>query len=181
MRLLKGLAIGLTTAGLVGCSGPKAQSMLAGGTSGPAVVVTTAQAAPPASLKMKAGASAAAARFYDLYSASQFAALWDLLSPAAKGQVSKGVWVSVHDACPGVAAGKSRTIKAVTVFGSAAIITEEITGAAANPGTAEDVFSYVDGQWSYSPGEVGIYRHGSIAADVAAAQTAGFCTGWKVF
>lgn len=181
MRLLKGLVIGLTAAGLAGCSGPKAESMLAVGTPGPAVVVTTAQAAPPASPKMKSGAGAAAARFYGLYSASQFAALWDLLSPAMKRQVSQGVWVGVHEACPGAAAGKSRTIKAVTVFGTAAIITEAVGGATASPSTAEDVFSYADAQWSYSPGEVSIYLHGSIAADVAAAKTAGFCSSWKVF
>jgi hypothetical protein len=69
----------------------------------------------------------------------------------------------------------------VTAFGSAAIVTEAVAGIPANPGTAEDVFNYGDGQWSYSPGEVGIYAHGSIAADIAAAKSAGFCTGWKVF
>jgi hypothetical protein len=69
----------------------------------------------------------------------------------------------------------------VTAFGSAAIITEAVAGATSTPGTTEDVFSYAGGQWGYSPGVLAIYRHGSIAADVAAAQAAGFCTGWKVF
>ena len=78
-------------------------------------------------------------------------------------------------------AGKSRIIKAVTVFGSAAIVTEAIAGAASKLGTAEDVFNYANGHWSYSPGDLSIYHHGSVAADVAAAKAAGFCTGWKIF
>ena len=181
MRFLKGLAVGLALAGLsslVGCSGTA---------SGPPSVSpapsvrTTASSVPSASPQVKAGARAAAAQLYALYSASQFAAFWDRLAPAAKRQVSERVWVKVHEACTSAAAAESRTIKAVTVFGSAAIITEAIAGAAAEPGTAEDVFSYVNGRWSYSPGNLSIYHHGSVTADVAAAKAAGFCAGWKIF
>jgi hypothetical protein len=182
MRLFKGAAVGLLAVGLAGCTGTAASSLSTGAEPVPsAVVTTTAAAAAPVSSAMRDGARTAAVQFYGLYSASQFSALWNLLSPAAKRQVSKSAWVSVHQACPGTAAGKSRTIKAVTAFGSAAIVTEAVAGIPANPGTAEDVFNYGDGQWSYSPGEVGIYAHGSIAADIAAAKSAGFCTGWKVF
>jgi hypothetical protein len=181
MRLLKASAVGFIAAGLVGCGGPVAHSLRPLGTPGSTVVTSTAPAAAPVSLKMQARVRAAAARFYSLYSASQFAALWNLLSPDARREVSEGVWVSVHDACPGAAAGKFRIIKAVTAFGNAAIITESVAGALANPGTAEDVFSYVGGQWAYSPAEMSIYRHESIAADITAAKTAGYCTGWKVF
>jgi hypothetical protein len=185
MRQFNGAAIGLLAAGLaglVGCSGSAASSLSNAAEPAPsAVVTTTAAAAAPVSSTMREGARAAAAQFYSFYSASQFSALWNLLSPAAKRQVSKTAWVSVHQACPGAAAGKSRTIKAVTAFGSAAIVTEAVAGAPAGPGTAEDVFNYADGQWSYSPGEVAVYGHGSIAADIAAAKSAGFCTGWKVF
>ncbi len=174
----KSLLAGLAAAGLVGCSGA------ASGTSpiSPiATVRTTASSVPPASPQMKAGARAAAAKFYGLYSASEFTAFWKLLTPATKSQVSKRVWVSVHEACPSAGAGKPRTIKALTVFGNAAIVTETVTGASSKPGTVEDVFSYVDGRWSYSPQDLSIYHHGSVAADVAAAKAAGFCTSWKIF
>ena len=181
MRLLKGLALGLITAGLVGCSGSASQPTVPGVTSGPGVVTSTAPPAAPVSPKMRSGARAAAAQFYGLYSANNFTAFWNQLSPATKRRVSRRVWVDVHDACPVAAAGKSRIIKAVTVFGSAAIVTEAIAGAASNLGTAEDVFNYANGHWSYSPEDLSIYHHGSVTADIAAAKAAGFCTGWKIF
>lgn len=185
MRSWKYLVTGIAAVGLVGCT--TSQPSLSTGAipstnaSVPAVITSTGAAASPVSSKLQMSARATAMQFYTLYSASQFAAAWDLLSPPAKAQVPKGTWVSVHQACPGTAAGKSRVIKAVTAFGSAAIVSEGIAGTAATPSTTEDVFNYVSGQWGYSPGEVSVYRHGSTAADVAAAKTAGLCAGWKVF
>jgi hypothetical protein len=178
MRLLKDLSVGLVAVGLVGCSGTVSGS--------PSVspvpsVRTTASSVPSAGPQMKAGARAAAAQFYDLYSASRFAAFWNLLAPTTKRQVSRHVWVSVHDACPSVAAGKTRIIKAVTVFGSAAIVTEAIAGASSKLHTAQDVFNYANGHWSYSPGSLSIYHHESVAADIAAAKAAGYCADWKIF
>jgi hypothetical protein len=181
MRLLKGLAFGVIAVGLVGCSASATQPTVAGTTPGPAVVTSTAP--PPAlvSPKMRSGARAAAAQFYGLYSANEFAAFWELLSPATKRQISRHVWVSVHDACPSADAGKSRIIKAVTVFGSAAIVTETIAGTGSNRDTADDVFNYANGHWSYSPEDLGIYHHRSVTADIAAAKAAGFCADWKIF
>ena len=130
---------------------------------------------------MRAGARVAAARFYRLYSARQFAGFWHLLSPATKRQVPRHVWVKVHEACTSAGAAESRVIESVTAFGNAAIITEAIAGALAKPDKAEDVFDYAHGRWSYSPGNLSIYYHGSVAADIAAAKAAGFCDGWKIF
>ena len=178
MRNVKGLLAGVALAGLVGCSG--------GASGSPSVspvpaVRTTASSVPSASPQVKAGARAAAAQFYALYSASRFAAFWNLLSPATKRLVPQRVWVSVHDACPDAGAGKSRIIESVTVFGNAAIVTEVVTGAMPEPGTTEDVFNYANGHWSYSPGDLSIYDHGPVAADISAAKAAGFCFGWKIF
>jgi hypothetical protein len=183
MRLLKGLivglaAVGLAAVGLAGCSGGGSPGPSAASLS-PHVVTSTAPPPAPVSPQMRAGARAAAARFYGLYSASQFAAFWNLLSSATKNQISENTWVSVHDACPSAGAGMSRSIKAVTVFGTAAIVTEEIIGASHD--TAEDVFSYANGRWSYSPADLSIYRHGSVTADIAAAKAAGLCASWKIF
>lgn len=181
MRLLKGLALGLIATGLVGCSGSVSEPSVAGVTSGPTVVTSTAPPAAPVSPKMRSAAHAAAAQFYGLYSANKFAVLWNLLSPATKRRVSRHVWVSVHDACPDAGAGMSRIIRTVTVFGSAAIVTEAVARAAPNLGTTEDVFNYANGHWSYSPPDPSIYHHGSVTADIAAAKAAGFCTSWKIF
>ena len=85
----------------------------------------------------------------------------------------------MHKACSAAGAGKSRVIKAVTVFGNAAIVTETVTGASSV--AAEDVFTYADGHWRYSPQDPAIYQHGSVTADIAAAKAAGFCTSSKVF
>jgi hypothetical protein len=176
MRLLKGLLAGLVAAGLAGCSG--------GGASGPAAAPTptitaTASSVPPASPHMKASARAAAEQFYRLYAASQYAALWHLLAPTTKHQVSRKAWIGVHEACSTAEAGKSRVIKTVTVFGNAAIVAETVAGAL--PGTTEDVFNYTDGRWRYSPQDPSIYRHRSVTADIAAAKAAGLCTSSKVF
>lgn len=178
MRFPKGLLAGVVAVGLVGLAG------CSGGSSGPAApptptITATASSVPSASPQMKTSARTAAERFYGLYAASQYAAFWDLLAPATKRQVSREAWIGVHEACSAGGAGKSRVIKSVTVFGNAAIVAEEVTGAL--PAVAEDVFTYADGRWRYSPQNPSIYHHGSVTADIAAAKAAGLCTSSKVF
>jgi hypothetical protein len=176
MRFVKVLLAGLTLAGLAGCSGASSPPAV-----GPAAARTTASSVPSASPQVTDGARAAATQFYALYSAGRFSAFWDLLAAATKKQVPSRVWVGVHDACRGASAGKSRIIKSVTVFGDAAIVTESVAGAAHGSGPAEDVFNYLDGRWSYSPADLSIYHHGSVAADVAAARAAGLCSAGRIF
>lgn len=195
MRFLKGSVIGAAALGLIGLVGCDASAgPHPGGTSPtagsrivtPGAMSGTAPPLKPVPSRMRARAHEVATQFYGLYSASQFAASWKLLSPFAKRQVPENVWVGVHRACPAVGAGRSRVIKTVTVFGDAAIITETLDrpgtrGAGAKPVTAEDVFEYANGRWSYSPTDLGVYDHGSVAADVIAARAAGFCAGSKIF
>jgi hypothetical protein len=176
MRFPKSLLVSLIVAGLAGCSG---------GASGPPAaaptqkITATASSVPPASARQKGSARAAAARFYGLYATSHYTAMWNLLAPATKRQVSRKAWIGVHEACSTGNAGKSRVIKAVTVFGNAAIVAETVAGA--TTGAVEDVFNYADGQWRYSLQAPGIYRHKSVTADIAAARAAGLCTSSKVF
>jgi hypothetical protein len=193
MRLLKGFAVGLAvlglgTAGLAGCttsgsSTPPFPGTPATGLStnaaAPRVVTSTAPAVAPASARQRNQAKTAATQALGLYASGQFAAFWKLLAPATKRHISSDAWVSVHQACSSTGAGGPVTVKAVTVFGTAAIITEVIT--AASPHTTEVVFNYVNGQWSYTPGDLSVYGHGSAAADIAAARAAGLCGGWKIF
>ncbi|MGO9160431.1 MAG: hypothetical protein ACLP7J_06910 [Streptosporangiaceae bacterium] len=135
----------------------------------------------PAEPETKAGAWAAAEYYYRLYLASQFAASWDLLAPAARQQIPQRIWVGVHNGCLSASAGTARVIKSVTVFGNAAIVTEMLPSARSKRRMAEHVFNYADRHWGYSPGDLSIYSHQSIAADIAAARAAGFCAGWKEF
>jgi hypothetical protein len=176
MRFPKSLLAGLVVAGVAGCSG--------GGASGPPAasgpkITATASSVPSASASMKASARAAAKRFYGLYATSHYETLWSLLAPATKHQVSRKAWVGVHEACSAGGAGKSRAIKAVTVFGNAAVVSETVAGVTSR--TVEDVFNYTGGRWRYSPQAPGIYRHGSVTADIAAAKAAGLCKSPKVF
>jgi hypothetical protein len=186
MRLLKGLAVcsgAFSLAFGAGCSSGGSERSAAGSAataSGP-VAASFAPPAAPVSPQLRATARAAAAQFYALYSTSQFAAFWSRLAAPTKSHIPEHVWVSVHEGCPSGAAGNSRVIKAVTVFGNAAIVTESMAGPAAKPDTTEDVFNLVNGQWSYSPGDMSIYHHGSVAADIAAAKAAGVCASWKIF
>ena len=176
MRFSKGLLVGLIAAGLVGCSGPAASPSATGSAS-----AAPAAPASPAEPHAQAGARTAAARFDSLYLAGQFAASWDLLAPTVKRQVPQQVWVGVHEGCPSARAGTARAIKAVTVFGTVAIVTEKLAGAPPKHGTAEEVFHYANGRWGYSPNELSVYLHKTVLADIAAAKAAGLCASWKGF
>lgn len=188
MRLSKGLLVSLMAVALAGCDGhssaappggPSPGGGPPGGGPSPRVTSTEAVAAPPspASPQVEATARAAATRFYGLYFARQFASSWDLLAPAAKRQIPKNTWTRVHEGCLPAGTGTSGAIKSVTVFGRAAIVTETVTGSSAKGSTVQAVFNYVNGRWSYSPGDLSIYHHGSVSADIAAAKAAGFCVG----
>ena len=198
MRLFISILIGLAVIGLAGCTGSSSPSPstagpgLSGpGLSSPGPSVSTSASRPPqtapapqagpAEPETQAGARTAAEQFDGLYAASRFADSWHLLAPAAKQHVPQDVWVKVHAGCPSGGSGLAPEIKTVTVFGNAAIVTETLTGASAKLGPAENVFNYVSGHWSYAPGNLSIYSHGSVAADIAAAKAAGLCASWKSF
>jgi hypothetical protein len=179
MRYPRSLRVSLVVAGLAGLAGCGG-----GGTSAPPVsmtpkVIATASSVPSATAGQKASARAAAKRFYGLYAASSYAALWSQLAPAVRREVPKAAWIGVHEACSAAVAGKSRNITAVTVFGNAAVVSETVAGA--KPGAVEDVFNYTGGHWRYSPQAPSIYGHGSVTADIAAAKAAGLCESSKVF
>jgi hypothetical protein len=168
MYVSKRLLPVVLVAGLAGCSGASV---------GPAH--RSSAAMQPVTGKAKAGAGPAAAHFYALYTASQFAASWQLLTPATRRLVPVSVWVAVHNACATGAARTTRAIKTVTVFGNAAIVTT--TSGQGKGSGSEDLFSYIDGRWDYSPGYLGVYQHKSVTADVAAAKAEGLCTGRRAF
>ena len=122
-----------------------------------------------------------ATQFDSLYFASRYAASWSLLAPDVQRQVPKNIWIRVHEGCPAATSGVTRTIKAVTVFGHTAIVTESILWAPSRRNTVAYVFYYAGGHWGYAPQNPGIYHHRSIAADISAAKAAGLCASWKSF
>ncbi len=183
MRYTKILLAGLVAAGSAGC-----------GNSAPGNSAAGAAATTPASMRpapdktgaaephARTGAQAAALRFDRTYQAGHYAASWELLVPAVQRQLPRRLWVRVHQGCqPATAATGTRAIQAVTVFGTAAIVTETVTAGPPQHRRAEEVFSYAKGQWGYSPNDLAIYHHGSAAADIAAARAAGLCASWQSF
>lgn len=186
MRSAKLLLAAVAAIGVAGCSGTASGP----GASGPAVGTSPAShaaATPPArpgslpGAKTKAGARAAAAQFDRLQRGSQYAASWDLLTPTAKRLVPRDVWVGVHEGCHAARPAGRRTVGRVTLFGTVAIVAERIPGTRPGRGKGEDVFAYANGNWGYTPNDLSIYQHGSVAADIAAAKAAGLCASWKGF
>ena len=185
MRLWQGLMAGLVAVGLAGCTN-SASTPASSGTTEPAPASSgTTRPAPVQASPLPSGAvasaRAAAAQFDHAYFASKYAASWDLLTPVVKRQVPENVWAKVHESCPATTSGVTRTIKAVTVFGTTAIVTEKVRRANSSQHTVENVFYYAGGHWGYAPVNPGIYHGRSISADIAAAKAAGLCVGWKTF
>lgn len=123
---------------------------------------------------------AAATAFDGVFFDRKPAATWDMLTARAKRLIPEGTWIQVHNGCRPASAAAVRTVSSVTVFGDTAIVTETATA-----GTRHHrdfyVLSYERGRWGYSPDSLGLYHHGSISADIAAAKAAGLCGGWKVY
>jgi hypothetical protein len=123
-----------------------------------------------------AGARAAAAHFYSLYEASRFAEAWDLLAPSARHHIPRNIWTKVHTGClPARGGAQARVIGSVTVFGHTAIISQRLAGVHGTHHAARDIFSYGRSGWAYSPDDLAVYQHESVAADIAAAKAAGLC------
>jgi hypothetical protein len=170
VRSAQWLVLGLGAVCLVGCSGSPS-----GRSSSPSATPSPARS----ELAMTTGARSAANAWYRLAATEHFSASWQLLNPAFKKKIPLKVWVEVHQACPTASTRVRRTITSVTVFGTAAIVTEKVTGPHMGQGTSSDVFNFTGGQWTYSPNDINIYQHSSVAADVAAAKAAGLCDGSK--
>jgi hypothetical protein len=177
MRFTKVSLAGLVVAGVAGCTNSASTPPASSAASHAAVAAQTAPAEPNA----QAGARTATLRFDRQYLAGHYAAVWDLLVPAVRRQIPRGLWVKVHQGCQSTATTAARTVKTVTVFGNAAIVTETVTAGRPEHRRGEEVFSYVKGRWGYSPNDMSIYHRGSAAADIAAARAAGLCASWKSF
>ena len=194
VRFWHPVLVGVVAVGLAGCTHsvttapsagqpPSATTPSSAGQPPTAAGANRSTEAPPTPLPTgaKADVGAAAAQFDSAYFAGRFATAWSLLAPTVQSQVPENVWVGVHDGCPAATPGVTAAIKAVTVFGDTAIVTETVHAAQSGPHTTEYVFYYANGHWGYSPVNPGIYHRGSITADISAAKKAGLCSSWKTF
>jgi hypothetical protein len=145
--------------------------------SAPASPAAAAPASSPAQPETAAGARAAAKTFFALYSASQWAAAYQYISPAAQRVVSEATWAKVHQRCPSKAAGLAYTIKGVTLAGDTAVIRYGLSGALAGLGSAVQVFTYSGGRWGFtpSPADLAMYRGHTVGQAVAAMKAEGDC------
>jgi hypothetical protein len=107
--------------------------------------------------------------YLSLDSAGQFAVTYQMLSATARQAITQQAWVAVHQTC----AGTSYKIKHLTVAGQTATVTVGLTGG--HRGTLTETLVYAAGSWGISPGDLSLYQHGSVSADVAAAKAQGSC------
>ncbi len=150
-----------------------------GSSSGPSAPAGSASpgahASAPVEPDTAAAARADADDYLTLYTAGQFAIIYQMLSAPVRQAISEPAWVAVHRGCPGAAGGMSYKIRHVAVTGKTAVVTVALTGGAAKPESATETLVYAGGHWGFSPRDLGLYRHGSVPADVAAARAAGGC------
>jgi hypothetical protein len=159
---------------LAACSAPS--SGASGGSSAPArSPAPGAHAATPVEPATVAAVRADADDYLTLYTAGQFAIIYQMLSAPARQAINEQAWVAVHRGCPGAAGGMSYQIRHVAVTGKTAVVAVALTGGAAQQESATETLVYADGHWGFSPRDMGLYRHGSVSADVAAAKAAGGC------
>jgi hypothetical protein len=128
-----------------------------------------ARTAPLSEPTSVAAVRADAADYLSLASAGQFAITYQMLSASARQGITQQAWVAVHQAC----AGTSYKIKHLAVAGKTATVTVGVTGG--HHGTLTETLVYAAGSWGVSPGDLSLYQHGSVSADVAAAKAQGSC------
>ncbi len=165
-----GAAVLAAAAALAGCS--------SGGTPQTAASAAPAAASQsPGQPETAAGARATAQQYFDLYSAGEYVAAWALLSPAAQKAIPQSVWVAVHEGCPSASAGLAYDVTHITMAGNTAVATVTLAGALSKLATGSEAFAYSGGRWGFSPSDMSMYGHGSVAKDIAAAKAKGLCSG----
>ena len=158
---------------LAACSGASSGSLAA-----PSAAASSASPGAHASTPVEPDTASAvradADDYLTLYTAGQFAVIYQMLSASARQAIDQQAWVAVHRGCPGATGGMSYKIRHIAVTGKIAVVTVALTGAT-KPESATETLVYAGGHWGFSPQDLALYRHGSVSADVAAAKAAGGC------
>ncbi|HEV3381679.1 MAG TPA: hypothetical protein VG142_11945 [Trebonia sp.] len=140
-----------------------------------AATASAAASSAPAQPETAAAAKSAAEQFFALYSAGQWDAAWELLTPADQKEAPESVYEAVHVGCPSQAAGLAYDVQKVTLAGSTAVVTYTLSGAASSLGSATLAMSWTPAGWGIEPNQMDVYSHGSASADIAATKAAGEC------
>ena len=147
--------------------------------SGAAILIAACSAsAPPADPVTTAGATAAAHHLLDLYADRRFSAAWDMILPAAQRQVDEVTWDGFYARCPGIRSGYRvlyTTLTGDPVDPSALVVVYLTRGRPSDASVISLTFDYLLGRWRYDPVDLTEFSHGSVAADLAAAQADGVC------
>jgi hypothetical protein len=122
-----------------------------------------------------AGARAAARTFFNVYATSQWAAAYQLLSPAAQHAVSEATWAKAQQGCPNQGVEMAGTIKSVTLAGNTAMVRATPPPGGAGWVFTVQEFTYSEGRWGYSPYSLDIYRGHIVSQIVAALKAEGYC------
>ncbi len=85
--------------------------------------------------------------------------------------------MAVHEGCQGASTGLAYDIKRVAVDQDTAVVTVSVAGNQAKAASGNEAFAYAGGRWGYMPADMGLYKHGSVAKDIAAAKARGLCSG----
>lgn len=133
--------------------------------------------AGPAQPDTAAAAKTAAQEFMALYSAGQWSAAWQYLTPADKAKIPESLYTAFHDGCPSKSAGLAYEIQDVTLAGPTAVITYTIP-VLAKLGSATMAMAWVPAGWGVSLDASALkdYTHGSAKADIASARKTGECS-----
>ena len=170
-------ALGITYMLIGHGTAPRSGSPAAARSGTAAAPAKTAARSVAAQPDTSAGVRAAARQFYALYSAGQWRASWADLAPSVQRAVPAATWTAVHNGCPSPSEGMARVIKSVTFDGTTAVVTETVAGALGKLATLSDAWTYSGGRWGFElpASDMGVYKHGSVRADIAAAKAAGDC------
>jgi hypothetical protein len=121
-------------------------------------------------------AKATARQFFNSYSNGQYAFAWALLDPSDQQVIPKATWVAVHDGCPNAVAGLAYRISRVTIAGGTAVVIYTLSlGTHTKLGSGSQTFIYSVSNWRLTLSDLGVYQHGSVKADIAAAKVHSNC------
>ena len=120
------VAAGLALAACSGASsGSPAAPLAAASSASPG-----AHASTPVEPDTASAVRADADDYLTLYTAGQFAIIYQMLSAGARQAIDQQAWVAVHRGCLGVAGGMSYKIRHIAATGKTAVVMVALTGAA---------------------------------------------------
>ncbi len=163
---------------VTGCGGGSSPGGSAAASHSPAAPASPAASSSPAEPETAAAALSAAKAYFALYAAGQYAAVYPMIAPTDRGQISESVWVALHRKCVSHAtAGLSYSVTSPVLAGTTVVVTVSLAGIASSIGSEQISFTYSGGQWYYQPSDLSIYKGHDLAEAVAALKADGGCQG----